>query len=61
MASTTKTVGRSGQATGLEAANRLLRLVIDLRAGKPFVPRGVYRFKSFAEAQEWSMTMITRR
>jgi hypothetical protein len=56
----TKTVGRRKPATGPEAAAGLLRLVIELRAGRPFLPRGVHRFKSFEEAQEWSMKMMAR-
>jgi hypothetical protein len=55
-----KTVGRRKAATGPEAAERLLRLVIELRAGRPFIPRGVHRFRSFEEAQEWSLKMMAR-
>ncbi len=58
--STTKTVGRSRAATGLAAADNLLRLVLRLRGDRPFIPRGVHRFRSFEEAQQWSMTMMAR-
>jgi hypothetical protein len=61
MTAKTKTVGRRRQAKGLPAADNLFRLVIELRGGKPFIPRGVYRFASFEEAQEWSMMMMARR
>ena len=57
---TTKTVGRSRAATGLAAADNLLRLVLQLRGDRPFIPRGVHRFRSFEEAQQWSMTMMAR-
>jgi hypothetical protein len=57
----TRTVGRRRPATGLNAANNLLRLVVRLRGDKPFVPRGVHRFRSFEEAQQWSMKMMVRR
>ena len=55
-----KVVGHRKPATGPEAAAGLLRLVRDLRMGKPFIPRGVHRFKSFEEAQEWSLKMMAR-
>ncbi|HUH02703.1 MAG TPA: hypothetical protein VML75_11975 [Kofleriaceae bacterium] len=57
----TKTVGRRRPATGLSAANALLRVAIELRAGKPFIPRGVHRFHSFEEAEAWTIAMMTRR
>jgi hypothetical protein len=56
-----KVVGRRKPATGPEATAALLRLVIELRAGRPFIPRGVHRFRSFEEAQEWSVKMMARR
>lgn len=56
-----KVVGRRRPASGAAAAEGLLRLVHELREGQPFIPRGVYRFKSFEEAQEWSMKMMARR
>lgn len=56
-----KIVGRKKAARGWQEANRLLKLVIRLRGDKPFMPRGVYRFKTFEEAQEWSLKMMTRK
>jgi len=56
-----KVVGRRKPASGPAAVEGFLRLVRDLRAGQPFIPRGVYRFRSFEEAQEWSMKMMARR
>ena len=58
--SATKTVGRTRAATGLAAADNLLRLVVRLRGNRPFIPRGVHRFRSFEEAQQWSLTMMAR-
>jgi hypothetical protein len=55
-----KIAGRRKPATGPEATAGLLRLVIELRAGRPFIPRGVHRFRSFGEAQEWSLKMMAR-
>ena len=57
----TKTVGRPRRATSLQDANNLLELVIALRGDRPFIPRGVHKFRSFEEAEEWSMKMMTRR
>lgn len=45
-----KTVGKRKPRTDWQAADGLLRLVIELRGDKPFVKRGVYRFKTHAEA-----------
>ena len=52
---------RTAHETGLPAAAKFLDLVIALRGGKPFVPRGVHRFSTFEERQEWSIRMIARR
>ncbi len=57
-----KIVGRRTKTkTGLEAVDALQRLMIALRGDKPFIPRGVHKFKTFEEAQEWSLKMMTRR
>ncbi len=56
-----KIIGKRKPATGIHATNQLQKLVISLRGGKPFIPRGVYRFKSFDEAQKWSIEMMTRK
>jgi len=45
---------------GLLAANGFLKLVLALRAGKPFIPRGVYRFRSHEEKDQWTLKMLTR-
>jgi hypothetical protein len=57
-----KIVGRrSGQiAPTLENARVLLRTMRQLRGGKGICPRGVYRFKTFEEADEWMIKMIAR-
>lgn len=56
-----KTVGKRKQATGLSQIDNLFKLVIELRGNKPFIPKGVYRFKTFEEAQAWSLRMMTRK
>jgi hypothetical protein len=36
------------------------RMANILRQGRPFIPKGVWRFKSFEEADQWTMKMLTR-
>ena len=45
---------------GLASAAAFLDLVLRLRGGKPFIPKGLHRFKTFEESEEWSMTMMAR-
>jgi hypothetical protein len=56
----TKVVGRRRWGAGLVANAGLLRLNVQLRADKPFLPRGVHRFRSFEECEEWTLRMLTR-
>ena len=54
-------VGRRRAArAGLDKASGLLQLVVDLRGNRPFLPRGVHRFQTFEESQEWSIRMMAR-
>ncbi len=55
-----KVVGRRKLGRGLPATAPLLRLAADLRGEKPFLPRGVNRFASFEESEEWTPRMLTR-
>ena len=55
-----KVVGRRRWRGGLAATAGLLDLALRLRAGKPFVPKGVHRFASFEESDAWSLMMLTR-
>jgi len=56
-----KTVGRRRRSHGgLAAAARLLDLVIDLRRGRPFIPKGIHRFRTFEESAAWSLQMMAR-
>jgi hypothetical protein len=59
---TMKVVGRRAGKTAptLENANTLLKTMQQLRGGKGICPRGVYRFKTFEEADEWMMKMLTQ-
>lgn len=57
-----KIVGRrSGRiAPTLENAEILLNTMRQLRGGRGICPRGVYRFKTFEEADEWMLKMIAQ-
>ena len=55
-----KVIGRRRWASGLAASAPLLRLVLELRGGKPFLPKGVHRFRSFEESEEWTLRMLAR-
>jgi hypothetical protein len=56
-----KVVGRKGNPkVDAEAIDPMQRMVNELRKGRPFVPKGVFRFKSFEEADKWLLEMQTR-
>ena len=57
-----KILGRRKQASSpsWEDANRWLHTIADLRQGKGICPRGIYRFKSFEEADEWMTRMLAK-
>lgn len=43
-----------------EDANRWLHTITQLRQEKGICPRGVYRFKTFEEADEWMNRMLAK-
>ena len=49
-----------GLAGWAHATAPLLDLSIALRGDKPFVPKGVHRFRSFEESDAWLLRMMTR-
>ncbi|MBU1856926.1 MAG: hypothetical protein KKC28_08095 [Verrucomicrobia bacterium] len=55
-----KIIGHRQPACGFEQAASFLDTVIALRGNRPFIPRGYYRFKTFKEAQDWSIRMMAR-
>jgi hypothetical protein len=56
-----KVVGqRKDPSPTLENVRALQQLLHELRGKHPFLPRGVYRFKSHQEADAWQMKMLTR-
>jgi hypothetical protein len=57
-----KVLGRRKPSRGgIVAAADFLDLVIQLRRGKPFIPKGLHKFRTFEEAQAWSIEMMARR
>jgi hypothetical protein len=56
-----KIVGRrKPNSGGILAVEGFFRLTAELRAGKPFIPKGVYRFKTHEEKDAWTLKMLTR-
>lgn len=57
-----KVVGRKGKAKAdVLAIDGMQRLANTLRGNKPFIPKGVWRFKTFEEADAWTLNIRTRR
>ena len=57
----TKIVGqRQPYRGGLQGAQGFFEAAVKLRGDAPFIPRGVYRFKSHEELDEWTLKMLTR-
>ncbi|MBI2500253.1 MAG: hypothetical protein HYW02_02020 [Deltaproteobacteria bacterium] len=50
---------RKGRENPIEDA-RILQKTLNQIRGDALVPRGVYRFKTFEEADEWMTKMIAR-
>jgi hypothetical protein len=44
----------------LEQADGFLKLVLVLREGKPFIPKGAHCFRTFEESNQWSVKMVAR-
>jgi hypothetical protein len=56
-----KVVGRKGSPkVNVETANGFLKAVAAVRGRRPFMPKGVWRFKTFEEADAWKLQMMTR-
>jgi hypothetical protein len=56
-----KVVGSRRSRGGLRQAAPFLELIIALRGKKPFIPKGLHRFTSFKESQQWSIKMMARQ
>jgi hypothetical protein len=56
-----KIVGRKGTPkVNAVAIDPMQRMVNELRKGRSWIPKGVFRFKSFEEADKWLLEMQTR-
>jgi hypothetical protein len=56
-----KVVGRRGEPkVDVVTFDPMQKMVQELRGNQPFMPKGVWRFKSFEEADEWKLKMLTR-
>jgi hypothetical protein len=56
-----KVVGRQGEPKAdVVAVDSMQEMANELRKGCPFIPKGAWRFKSFEEADRWTMEMLTR-
>jgi hypothetical protein len=56
-----KVVGRRREPRPTrENIQAIQKLLLDLRGDQPFLPKGVYRFKTHEEADAWQMKMLTR-
>jgi hypothetical protein len=51
---------RKPYSGGLEGLQSFFELCIRLRGDQPFIPRGVYRFKSHEDLDQWTLKMLTR-
>jgi hypothetical protein len=55
------TVGRrKSYSGGLAGMRGFFELIIKLRGDRPFLPRGVYKFKTHKELDRWTLEMLTR-
>ena len=47
--------------TDWEEVNGFLKLVVELNRKNKFIPKGIYKFKSHEENDEWIMKVLTDR
>jgi len=56
-----KVLGRKGPPkVDAVAVDAMQKLANALRQGRPLAPKGVWRFKSFEEADEWFLKMMAK-
>lgn len=55
-----KTVGgvRAHKKGFSEELNKFFHLIVEFRRDKVFIPRGVFKFKTFEEAEKWRHRML---
>lgn len=51
---------RKPYSGGLEGTQGFFEMIIKLRGDQPFLPKGVYRFKTYDEERAWTLRMLTR-
>jgi hypothetical protein len=51
---------RKPYSGGLEGMHGFFQMLLKARGSQPFIPRGVYRFRSHEELDEWTLKMLTR-
>ena len=57
-----KVIGRKGKPRiDVTTIDSLQKLANQLRKGRPFMPKGLWRFRSHEEADSWKLKMLTRR
>jgi hypothetical protein len=57
-----KVIGRKGKPRiDVTTIDSLQKLANELRKGRPFMPKGLWRFRSHEEADSWKLKMLTRR
>lgn len=44
-----------------EELNKFFQLVVEFRKDKIFMPKGIFRFKTFEEAEKWRFKMMRGR
>lgn len=54
-----KTVGRTGRPDPISDARILLRTLSRLHKA-PLCPKGVFKFRTFEEADDWALKMMAR-
>lgn len=56
-----KVVGRKGKPkVNVETIDAMQRMVNELRGGRGLAPKGVFRFKTFEEADAWQTKMLVK-
>jgi hypothetical protein len=51
---------RKPYSGGLKGAQGFFELGARMRGSQPFLPKGVYRFKTYEEERAWTLKMLTR-
>ena len=56
-----KIVGRrQGMRGDVGSCDGFQKMALTMRSGKPFIPKGVHRFKTFEESDRWLIRKVKR-